>query len=64
MIRDPKNDARVIAYFRRSAPYRSAAPCDFKRRYLRGLAIQRDLYRAKQSSPSAPVIQLQRKRRG
>jgi hypothetical protein len=62
MSRDPINDARIVAYFRRSAPYRAAEPCEFKRRYVRGLAIQRDLYRAKPITPSAPVIQLPRKR--
>ncbi|MBS1834252.1 MAG: hypothetical protein JST65_16160 [Acidobacteria bacterium] len=51
--RDPHNDARIAWYYRVSAGLRAMNPCEFKRRYVRGLAIQRDLYRTKPQSPYA-----------
>lgn len=59
MSRDD-NDRRISAYYARSAPYRAADPLGFRCRFIRGLAIQRDLFEI-QDQPTG-VISLRRKR--
>ncbi len=61
--RDPRNDERIAAYHQRVAMDETFDPCELKRRYMRGLAIQRDLNRSMRPKPSAAVIPIRRAQR-
>lgn len=49
---------RLVRYYATSALLRAADPIDFQRRYLRGLAVQRQLHAPKRT---AKVLRLRRK---